>query len=178
VTRVRFERWFLRFSSAALAGAVVALAPRPAAALDEFPQALAKTLGMACTPTCLPCHTAVPGSKQNRRNDGLAAALLRQDDDGRVVDAAELKQHLEAMLAGTLMRPGDSNGDGKDDLENLKDSENPYDGTSLCGSPTYGCGASVAPRAPSRHGALAFTAVVALALVVASRRCRTSSSKT
>lgn len=151
------------------AAALVVLAPRPAVALEEFPATLAQTLGMPCTPSCLPCHTSVPGAKTNQRADGLAAALLLQG--GRVVDAADLEQRLEGMLEGTLMPPADSDGDGENDLVDLAAGDNPYGGPSLCDAPTYGCGARIAPSTPTRLGVLGFVAV-GVALFVRRRHGR------
>jgi hypothetical protein len=162
-----------RVSSLALAVATYSLLcafPRGAAARETFPEVLSEKLGLeGCTPSCLPCHTEVPGTRENMREDGLRVAINLNNP--QVGDAAEFAAVLDSMLNGTAKAlPGDSDGDGKNDLAEIAAGDNPYGGTPLCG-PKYGCGgSSVAPSAPTRLGAFAFALAFTAALLRRKRR--------
>jgi hypothetical protein len=154
-----------------LAGASFALlsgAARSAAAREEFPAVLADKLNMNCVPSCLPCHTEVPGLRANLRENGLALVLL----ENRVKTVASLEATLDEMLkpGGKIAPPGDSDGDVTPDLVELAAGQNPYGGADLC-LLKYGCGASsIAPSAPARLGAFAFALAVTAALLRRRRR--------
>jgi hypothetical protein len=166
------RRW-ARAAALSLAGyALLATCARDAAARDTFPAVLKEKLGMECVPSCLPCHKAVPGTKMNLRTDGLRLAIFNVAE--QVPNAAVLATVLDTILAGgPEVQPGDSDGDGTPDLEELKAGDNPYGGGPLCvgAGPQYGCGASLAPSAPTRLGAFAFALAFTAALL---RRRRAS----
>jgi hypothetical protein len=151
-----------------LAGASFALlssAARSAAARDEFPAVLADKLEMPCVPSCLPCHTAVPGTRDNMREDGLRVAL--NQNQPRIENVAQLEALLDEMLkpGTTKILPGDSDRDGTPDLAELAAGKDPYGGADLC-LLKYGCGASsIAPSTPTRFGALAFALALSAALL-------------
>jgi MYXO-CTERM domain-containing protein len=164
------RRW-VRAAALSLAGcALLATFARDAAARDTFPAVLKEKMQMPCVPSCLPCHKAVPGTRANLREDGLRLALYNVDD--KLPNDGELATALDAILSGAAAPPGDSDGDKTPDLEELAAGDNPYGGAPLCvgEGPQYGCGASVAPSAPTRFGALAFALAFTGALLRRRRR--------
>ncbi len=162
-----YRRWPGSLALAAASFALLSMAARTVAAREEFPPVLKDKLGMDCSPSCLPCHTEVPGLRANLREDGLAFVLLQN----RVKTVASLEAALDEMLkpGGKIAPPGDSDGDVTPDLIELAAGENPYGGADLC-LLKYGCGASIAPKAPTRLGAFAFALAFTAALLRRRRR--------
>jgi hypothetical protein len=139
-----------------------------AGASQTFPPILAEKLGMDCVPNCLPCHTKAEGTSDNQRFDGIKGELERIAS-GNVGSDEIVAAALDQLL---LEQPSlDSDGDGTQDIAELRAAENPYGGPALCDRPLYGCFAShVSPTVPTRLGALALALGVAGVLLVRRRR--------
>jgi hypothetical protein len=143
----------------------------PSFASDEFPQEIQKTLDLACPPPCWLCHNTAQGGGPTPKP--FAAAMIQR---GLAPESPEtVAPALKAIeMAGSSV---DSDGDGTNDVEELKASRNPNvngkdadDGLS-CG-PEYGCGARVAPTGPMDGSAMACALAAAAGLFAFSRRRR------
>ncbi len=142
-----------------------------ASASDSYPGALQEALDMSCPPPCTVCHADSSG--------GLGTVYV--EDGGRAFGEAMMEIGLlEAKKPGMLREAlelleqagVDSDGDGVTDVAALRAGLDPNAGGSVCG-PTYGCGASVAPRRPSSSpDALALGAAACVALTLLRLRKR------
>lgn len=162
---MRLLRRFLRLSVVA----AIALAPRIAAANPLFPSAVQAHLGLPYLPPCTICHpndlgglgTAVKPFAIAMKGQGLT------DPDPSTVGPA--LDALDAMMT-------DSDCNGIPDVEQLKDGRDPnapgdyIDGSGKTAPPetgcsssittAYGCGAQLAPAAPSDGAAPLIAALV------------------
>src|SRR4051812_493935 len=140
-----------------------------ARAEPEFPGAIQEAANMPCAPTCLLCHTAIPGTLAN----------LNHQFGQTVLTHGIVPKHPESMhtvVANLRENKVDTDGDGKLDVAELATDSNPNDkdpNAVICG-PLYGCGAHLAPtRAPARAPVLWWlVAALALASLVVARRRR------
>lgn len=124
---------------------------------EEYPTVLNDQLEMTCLPTCLVCHTTLPGEEGSATKPfatGLRSfGLVASDEDS-------LKDALKQMIA----TGADSDEDGFTDQAELT-AELPSDpndvvvtpiapGEGMCaGEVKYGCGAQIAHRSlPGRSG--------------------------
>lgn len=160
---VCFGDWRRGLAGSALVVAV-SMSAGHAHASETFPPILAEKLGMPCVPNCLPCHLGPVGTAANQRFDGVKGEIERlANNDVREEDT--LRAALDVIVMNRANLDFDSDGDEKQDLDELSDGENPYGGASLCETPSYGCFAShVAPELPTRFTALCLALTVAGAL--------------
>jgi hypothetical protein len=142
-----------------------------AGAEPEFPGAIQEAAGIPCTPTCLLCHTAIPGTLAN----------LKQPFGLTVLANGVQPNHPESMhtvVARLRDMKIDTDLDGKLDVDELAIGSNPNDPdprVEICG-PTYGCGAHLAPAPPPARAPILWWLVAALALSAlgVARRLRSS----
>jgi hypothetical protein len=139
-------------------------ASRPASATPSFPDVIQAELGLATAPDCTLCHRGAPRRGtvttpfgRSARDRGLVA-----DDDGSLRTALR-------RLEGERV---DSDGDGTPDIEELRAGGDPNllpDGSSPTDelTPTYGCGAQIAPTSVG-----GIRALPALLLVIAAACAR------
>lgn len=137
----------------------------PAHAEETFPGKIQQAAGMPCAPTCLLCHTAIPGSIANLKQPFGLAVLGNGILPGR---------DMNAVVAKLRTNQVDTDKDGKLDVVELAQGTNPNDpdpNAELCG-PTYGCGAHVAQAPlPTRTPVLYWLAAsLGLAGLIAARR--------
>ncbi len=107
---------------------------------QTFPGAIQEAAGIPCTPTCLLCHTAIPGTLANLKQP-FGLTVLR---NGIVPGHPE---SMHTVVTNLRDKKVDTDGDGKLDVDELAVGSNPNvtDPTAeLCG-PLYGCGAHLAP---------------------------------
>jgi len=133
----------MRSTIAGLVGAFLFVALR-ASAEQSFPGAIKEAGSIPCTPTCLLCHTEIPGSIGN----------LKQPFGLTVLGNGIVPGHPESMhtvVANLRSKMVDTDGDGKLDVDELAAGSDPNKkdpNAEICG-PTYGCGAHVAAAPPS-----------------------------
>lgn len=152
--------------------AAIGLFPRAAWASPTYPPVVRDTVGMTCTPQCIVCHDTNEGGrgKINAFADLLVMYGAYALNDDSVRNALREVQKLQP--------PPDTDGDGIDDLTELKIGDLPaiagHDGQGLaCSNVKYGCGASVAPIRSETPPSLALlTAVLLWAGVRVRRRTR------
>jgi hypothetical protein len=109
--------------------------PQTALASEVFPAVIQEAAGMPCTPSCLLCHTSNPGTILTYQGKPFGKAMK---DYG-----VSIRQEGTVRTAFTKFAAANPAA-----AEGLKLGLDPDDGTSLCGGPTYGCGAHVAKDAP------------------------------
>ncbi len=124
-----------------LVGLALLVAPEAAFASATYPAELQSVLHMPCTPPCTICH---------RDNLGGMGTVVKpfgvsMKTVGHLGPANpnQIKSATDKLLqAGT-----DSDGDGTPDIKELEQGDDPNEKGvgSLCGGPTYGCGARVEP---------------------------------
>jgi hypothetical protein len=149
------------------------LAPS-ALASPSYPSVMEQELEMSCPPRCLVCHTTDPGEAGTASQE-FASTLksfgLEQKDDDSLKDA----------LAQLQANPTDSDGDGANDIAELR-ADPPSDPNNAMESPlstgrvgicdavtNYGCGASIAgagSRSPLGTSNSAKLAWIALAFTL------------
>jgi MYXO-CTERM domain-containing protein len=162
--------------SVPLAALLFAL-PRAAHAEPTYPGALQSALGLSYVPACVTCHVGVPGPTTSVQPFSLAMQMRGLGGGANTVAPAAMKMATDMV---------DSDGNGTDDVDQLKQGCNPNDDTpetsgATCGSSSgtggstgsggndiapvtaYGCGAQLAPGPASWQGALALAAAAALA---------------
>lgn len=155
----------------------------PAAhASETYPAAVQDALGLACAPACVLCHSrpegglgqlndqfgrTFAGTGVSIRNPGGVPAALACIENG-VEDPS-----TDTSCPYPAAEDRDSDGDGTPDIQELRNAEDPNstDGGSFCG-PSYGCGASIAPKARLDGVASASALLVAGALLWTLRRRR------
>jgi hypothetical protein len=137
-----------------------------ASAEPTFPGAIQEAGKIPCTPTCLLCHTEIPGNSKN------VNSLF-----GRTVwTHGAVKGHPESMHAVVerlRAEKVDTDGDGKLDVDELAAGTDPNKVESwaeIC-APLYGCGAHLAAAPPASWTAPWWVTVpVVLSMLVAMRR--------
>ncbi|HET7541073.1 MAG TPA: thrombospondin type 3 repeat-containing protein [Polyangiaceae bacterium] len=125
----------------------------------EFPGAIQDAANIPCTPTCLLCHTAIPGSASNLNMHFAQTVIANGVEPGN-------PESLNAVVAKLRANMVDTDGDGQLDVDELAAGTDPNSAdprAELCG-PTYGCGAHVAPSAPARRAAILWPLMFALGL--------------
>lgn len=156
-----------------IAGLAVSLSfvALPASAEPDFPGAIKEYGSIPCTPTCLLCHTEIPGNAKNVNPlfgvTVLTHGLTRRDPTS-----------LQTVVDRLRKEEVDTDHDGKLDVDELAAGSDPNKAEAsaeLCG-PLYGCGARVAPppsepRAPATGWVVTLLTLLAL---VAARRTRSS----
>ena len=141
----------------------------PASAEEEFPAAIQMAGNMPCGPSCLLCHTAIPGSIQNLKQP-FGLAVLRSGVIPRNPGS------FVSVIANLRASKSDVDNDGALDVDELVAGTNPNDPAAdadLCG-PTYGCGAHIV-QAPPPTGVGVLWCIasgVGLAVVISARRRR------
>src|SRR4051812_44968940 len=153
-----------------IAGFVLAMSlSLHASAEPTFPGAIQEAAGIPCTPTCLLCHTAIPGTKYNLNGVFSTTVSL----NGIVPEHPE---SMTTVIANLTAKKTDTDGDGKTDVDELAAGSDPNKtdpNAELCG-PTYGCGAHLAPAPPPRRAPIMWwlVGILALAAWVSARRLR------
>jgi hypothetical protein len=162
-----FKSFRRLFAGAAIVGCCV-LAPTAASASEEFPGAIQEAAGMPCAPQCALCHGVTPGTAGTFMNKKLGATLFNIDANGIVLphDVAKLKSAYAIYAA----KP-----ENLAAVMDLKAGIDPQTKDSLCG-PTYGCGARIVKKAPSRDLSAPLWIAVAMSLGVLFRRRSKASS--
>jgi MYXO-CTERM domain-containing protein len=164
---------------------------QPAFAYTELPGYVQNIFALDCAPSCLLCHTRPEGGEEyikpatgdfpDARGYGVFVQNLMasyRDIANGLPTQAQFATALDAMRVGpcspiSMGAPCDSDGDAKNDVDELASGQDPDDGSKdapLCIGPRYGCGAHVAPAppAPATH-ASAWLAALSVALVLARR---------
>ena len=164
----RMTRWLLA-GGALLVSSTVAT---PSFASPSYPTEVFDSLEMDCPPPCAVCHQDQSGGA-GTATKVFAEALINEGLEGE--DDGTVKPALLALEAlGT-----DSDGDGVDDITELRQGRNPNlsGAEPICG-PQYGCGARVANSDADVDPDAALLALfVASLLVFRRRRGRLSPSK-
>ncbi|HVY25311.1 MAG TPA: MYXO-CTERM sorting domain-containing protein [Polyangiaceae bacterium] len=158
----------LRFSATRLLLLAVAVFPRPALAVPQFPGVIARELGLDYEPPCSVCHlTNKTGAPTVTTPFGYAlkARGFTEGDDT-----------LSSALSRLAADHTDSDGDGVDDVTELKNRTDPNSKTnaSLTGvaDPSFGC-STTHGRGSAPGWGLAAVAV-ALGLIRRSKRAPTA----
>ena len=129
---------FRSFLSGLAVVGITALLPGRAQASEEFPGALQEAAGLPCAPSCTLCHGVSPGTANTFMNKILGKTLFNL---GMV--APHDTNALKTAYAKYAMDPANAA-----NVALLKEGKDPQTGDNLCG-PTYGCGATIAKKAPS-----------------------------
>jgi hypothetical protein len=133
----------------------------PAAASPGVPAEIAAHLG-APTPPCTICHQGTPGL-------GTATTVFAEALKARGLVPGNLAS-LDTALDALAAENHDSNGNGINDIDELKAGNDPNATSGSAVVPTYGCLGSVARRQPG--GGAGWVALIALALVAVRLRRR------
>lgn len=153
------------FASTALAALVAALTilttESSAHATPAFPGVVQSHLGLSAAPDCTLCHVGTPSAGTVTTPFG---ATLRSRG-ARAYDEDALKTALDALAA----EKKDSDGDGQDDITELREGADPNATGTESVTPEYGCQAAPSPR---DDFALAAAILVTLGLCVALTRRR------
>lgn len=131
--------WAVAVLGASLFGATAAQAR------EEYPARLQERLGMGeCLPTCTLCHTVPTGGLENL-NLPIGAIL------GGITNSVDAPSNLPMLLES--LEAANTDGDDLSDLAELRAGRNPgvHGDASIC-SPTYGCGARIAPLSADAGG--------------------------
>ena len=137
---------------------------RESHASPDYPGLIADDLNMPCPPPCTICHRDTLG--------GLGTVI---QPFGKAMMAAGLRffapDTVQPALTKLETNHTDSDGDGDDDVLELSSGRDPNGDLDLCGgSPRFGCGARVAPRAPDRGLGLLAALLIGVLLGVAAHR--------
>lgn len=137
----------------------------PAGAKPMVPGQVQAILDMPCAPPCTICHETMNGGPFTATKTFVLNLLNRGFS---VEDLSTLKPALDQLSAF----PEDSDGDGMDDVTELKaglDPNNPSKGASVCG-PEYGCLHIGRGRVDAPAAVIAGLALIAGALLLRRRR--------
>jgi len=135
----------------------------------EFPGAIQRAANMPCAPTCLLCHSAIPGTLLNLDKQYFGLTVLT---NGVVPDRPDSFVNVIANLRAKAI---DTDKDGKLDVDELAAGTNPSPSTGgdddVC-APSYGCGAHVAlaPPPAAKPALWWFAGALSFALLAARRR--------
>lgn len=159
-------RLWLAASPAACGALTLALCwPAPAQASPTFPAEVQQALNMPCVPQCTLCHRDV--------NGGIGTVV---QPFGQAMLAAGLEAKHPELIGPALdfldQASTDSDGDGRPDVDELREGSNPNQagGGVLCA--TYGCSTHLARPATSGTAAMLFSLIAAWLLPRARRRRR------
>jgi len=138
----------------------------PLSAEPEFPGAIQEYGKIPCTPTCLLCHTEIPGNAANVNGHFGVTVFTHGVIKGDPTS-------LQTVVDRLRMEKVDTDHDGQLDVDELTAGSDPNKAdpsAELCG-PVYGCGAHVvAAPLPPRTALWWFTVPVVLSLLIAMRR--------
>jgi len=143
-----------------------------AGAEEPFPGGMQEAAGIPCTPTCLLCHTAIPGTRANLQQPfGLTVFRSGKVKPGKPESMHDVVAYLRDMKI-------DTDSDGKLDVDELAVGSDPNfadPNKEVCG-PQYGCGAHLAPVPPRGPKPVLWWLVAALSLasLVVARRSRST----
>jgi hypothetical protein len=154
-----------------LTALALTLGTASAAASPSYPEAIQDATGSPCAPQCILCHR-----DQNGGSGTIDAPFgktlvdeigLEEDEPDRIADIIAFLKDQEV----------DSDQDGVDDVTELRQGRDPNEvGAGVLCGPTYGCGATVAPRAARRSDgsslATLSAALVAFGMLLRVRRAR------
>ena len=152
----------------------------PALASETYPAAVQEALGLACAPACVLCHTRPEGGLQQINSFGEKvrdSGVSIRNPDGIPAALECIENGVDNPAESPCQHPAgevrDSDGDGTPDIEELRNAEDPSStqGGSFCG-PSYGCGASIAPKKKLDGVASASALLMAGALLWSLRRLR------
>lgn len=175
-----FRRGF-RVRTAALVTSVFLTVSSSALAFPEFPGIIVDELNrtatgpekpdITCTPTCSLCHTS-PSPDTGNATQPLATDLFSFTMTLGILEPESLPaflQALETQQCPDTPEPGpcDGDGDGKDDIYELRRGQDP-NGSGALACPKYGCGARIAPQGSNRplDGTAALVALSTAAVLV------------
>ena len=152
-----------------IVGSLILLLAQPASAEEPFPGAIQEAANIPCQPTCLLCHTDIPGNLANLRQPFGLAVFRSGAQRGK-------PESMRTVVVTLRDNKVDTDGDGKLDVDELAVGSNPNladPKAELCG-PEYGCGAQLAPqlppaRAPVMWWLVGILAVTALSIARRSR---------
>jgi hypothetical protein len=140
-----------------------------ASAEQPFPGAIQEAASIPCTPTCLLCHTDIPGTRDNLKQPFGLTVLRNGIQPGH-------PESMQTVIANLRDRKVDTDSDGKLDVDELAVGSNPNltdPKAELCG-PEYGCGAHLAPAPPPERAPIMcwLVGTLAIAALVVARRWR------
>jgi hypothetical protein len=140
-----------------------------AGAEPTFPEAVQEAADIPCSPTCVLCHTAIPGTLLNLKQPFGLAVLANGVKRGD-------PSSMNTVVANLREKKTDSDGDGKIDVDELAAGANPNDpdpNAELCG-PLYGCGAHLAPPPPPPRAPVMcwLVAILTVTALISARRQR------
>ena len=133
-----------------------------------FPGAIQQAAGIPCAPTCVLCHTEIPGNIGNLKQPFGLQVLRSGVKPG---DPSSMYTVVATLRANSV----DTDRDGKLDVDELAAGTNPNTpdpNAELCG-PLYGCGAHLAAAPPPEHGGMPWRlacGIGLMALICARRR--------
>jgi len=171
-----------RLGGFALVCSALGLVASPAAASPTYPGVIQGELDSRCAPPCTVCHQTNQGGLGTIAPDSFGAAMVRfggltaADEDAlrcalRLLDP-ECNSHPACAPESLDCVSVDSDGDGRADVAELRDSADPNASGNgpLCG-PRYGCGAKMAGRARTEDWTpLLIAAAAGVAFAAAWRR--------
>jgi hypothetical protein len=130
----------MKLSSAALLCLALSCVTTLTLASPEYPGLLQDELDMPCAPQCTVCHRDTNGGT----GTAITPFAVTMREEG--LRGGNQPARMRTALDGLTMGGYDSDGDGRSDIEELRDGANPNqpgDGL-LCAQ--YGCGSSVVPN--------------------------------
>jgi len=135
-----------------------------------FPGGIQEAASIPCTPTCLLCHTDIPGTLANLKQPFGLTVFANGVRPGH-------PESLHTVVANLREKMTDSDNDGKIDVDELAAGTNPNlsdPNAELCG-PEYGCGAHIAaPPPPARAPVLWWLAGISTLMALINVRRRRS----
>jgi hypothetical protein len=133
-----------------------------------FPGAIQEAANIPCFPTCLLCHTGIPGTIANLEQPFGKTVFKHGARPGN-------PDSMNTVIANLRREMVDTDGDGKIDVDELAAGSNPNPEPSVefCG-PTYGCGAHLAPPPPPERAPVSWwlVGILGLAALIGARRLR------
>jgi hypothetical protein len=170
-SRVRSLPTSLRFLAVAATLAFGGTVSLQAGASETFPTYLAEKYDMPCVPACTLCHLTNLGGLNMFRDPSFAVSLIVTGNTIGSPTEAGAPASMDPALAAMASMGTDADMDGLTDIAEITVGSDPNGGVEdLCQVPKYGCGASMAPTAPTRFGALGLAFSVMLVLFFRRRR--------
>jgi hypothetical protein len=137
----------------------------------------------ACPPTCLLCHTSPNGESETVRATGFVETLKAQGEvvmpivivgDDRPIERALASLESGPCAVTGMPGPCNTDGEGLDDMAEIRAGTDPQSTAVLSECPQYGCGAKAKPAAQaaaqSREGLPPVGAVASVAFLLAFRQ--------